>query len=78
MKLPNELPKICEIILIFTYIKVSAYSRCQENREDQDEWYVLISDFFTWINPNIIPTMAQEALDNVQAEIAKTEAIINS
>ena len=27
---------------------------------------------------NIIPTMAQEALDNVQAEIAKTEAIINS
>ena len=32
----------------------------------------------TWINPNIIPTMAQEALDNVQAEIAKTEAIINS
>ena len=42
------------------------------------QMYVLISDFFTWINPNIIPTMAQEALDNVQAEIAKTEAIINS
>ena len=35
------------------------------------QMYVLISDFFTWINPNII-------LDNVQAEIAKTEAIINS
>ena len=42
------------------------------------QMYVLISDFLTWINPNIIPTMAQEALDNVQTEIAKTEAIINS
>ena len=55
---------------------------CFDNRQFDmtyvKQMYVLISDFFTWINPNIIPTMAQEALDNVQAEIAKTEAIINS
>jgi len=42
------------------------------------QMYVLISDFLTWINPNIIPTMTQEALDNVQAEIAKTEAIMEN
>ncbi|MBP3214548.1 MAG: hypothetical protein J6M19_06935 [Bacteroidaceae bacterium] len=55
---------------------------CFDNRQFDmtyvKQMYVLIYDFFTWINPNIIPTMAQEALDNVQAEIAKTEAIINS
>ena len=55
---------------------------CFDNRQFDmtyvKQMYVLISDFFTWINPNIIPTMAQEALDNVQAEIAKTEGIINS
>ena len=55
---------------------------CFDNRQFDmtyvKQMYVLISDFFTWINPNIIPTMVQEALDNVQAEIAKTEAIINS
>ena len=55
---------------------------CFDNRQFDltyvKQMYVLISDFLTWINPNIIPTMAQEALDNVQAEITKTEAIINS
>ena len=54
----------------------------QDNRQFDltyvKQMYILIRDFFTWINPNIIPTMAQEALDNVQAEIANTEAIINS
>ena len=40
------------------------------------QMYVMISDFLSWINPNIIPTMAQEALDEVQVEIAKTEAIM--
>ena len=40
------------------------------------QMYVMISDFLSWINPNIIPTMALEALDEVQVEIAKTEAIM--
>lgn len=55
---------------------------CFDNRKFDmtyvKQMYVLINDFFTWINPNIIPTMAQEALDNVQSEIAKAEALINS
>lgn len=40
------------------------------------DMYAKISDFLSWINPEIMVSLQNEALDNVGNEIAKTEAIM--
>lgn len=41
-----------------------------------NDMYAMITDFLTWINPNIMDSMKKEKLDNVQTEIAITEKIM--
>lgn len=40
------------------------------------DMYAKISDFLSWINPKIMTSLQNEALDNVDNEIAKAEAIM--
>jgi hypothetical protein len=42
------------------------------------DMYVMIRDFLNWIDPQIVTSLCKERLDCVEAEIKRTEKIINS
>ena len=42
-----------------------------------NDMYAVISDFMSWINPNILIEISKENLDQVKSEILATETILN-
>jgi hypothetical protein len=42
------------------------------------DMYVMIRDFLNWIYPQIVTSLCKERLDYFEAEIKRTEKIINS
>lgn len=41
-----------------------------------NDMYIVICDFMSWINPNILIELSKENLDKVKSEILATEAIL--
>lgn len=53
------------------------YANARIARSFIKKHYVVIRDFMTWINPNIMSELLNKSLDSVTNEIIATEVLLN-